>query len=48
MNFIKYFKLHVHELFSSEWVNNTIKRYIMFQGLSQLEKNIYFFIVYKH
>lgn len=45
MNFIRYFKLHVHELFSSEWVNNTIKRYIMFQGLSQLEK-IYISLLY--
>lgn len=40
-----YFKLHGRELFSSEWVNNAIKRYIMFQGLSQLEK-IYIYLLY--
>jgi len=39
-----YFKFHVHELFSSEWVNNAIKRYIMFQGLSQLEE-IYIYLL---
>jgi len=40
-----YFKIHVRELFSSEWVNNAIKRYIMFQGLFQLEK-IYIYLLY--
>lgn len=40
-----YFKLRVHELFSSEWVYNAIKRYIMFQGLSQLEKK-YIYLLY--
>lgn len=39
-----YFKLHVCELFSSEWVNSAIKRYIMFQGLSQLGK-IYIYLL---
>lgn len=43
-----YFKLRIRELFSSEWVNNAIKRYVMFQGLSQLEKIRYLFTVYKH
>lgn len=43
--FYEYFKLHICELFSSEWVNSAIKRYIMFQGLSQLG-NIYIYLLY--
>lgn len=38
-------KLYARELFSSEWVNNAIKRYIMFQSLSQFEK-IYIYLLY--